>query len=73
MSDDTVPCIRKVPEYEIRDGLVYFSTDDWAGCMPLRIFRLAMARAAKVLADYDARSADVVEMQGRQRSHAARS
>jgi hypothetical protein len=70
MSDDTVPCIRKVPDYEIRDGLVYFSTDDWAGCMPLRIFRLAMARAAKVLAEHDAGSAEVMPFR-RRRGHAA--
>jgi hypothetical protein len=65
------PCIRGLINYEIRDEIMYFSAGDWHGCTPLRLFRQDMARAAKVIAEHDARKAEVVEFKGR--DHAASS
>lgn len=61
----------EVPEYAVREGIVYISTaDGWTCAFPLRKFRLGMARAAKAIAEYEARNAEVVPIKG---GHAARS
>ena len=69
MSEDTVPCLSKVPDYEIRDGIMYITSGEWTCCMPLRIFKLGLARSQKVVAEYEARKAEVVIIGG----HAASS
>lgn len=67
----TVPFLEKVPNYEVREGNMHIWSDDWAVCMSLRTFRLGMARAAKAIATYEAKKADVVPIKRRGRGHAA--
>jgi hypothetical protein len=67
MSGGAVPCISRVPNYEVREGIMYISADDWAICMPLRIFKLGCAKADRVIARYEATVAEVVPIKGRQR------
>lgn len=58
--------IDEVPEYEIRDNIMYIQlADGRAIAFPLRSFRLGMARAAKALATYDSRKAEVLPMRKR--------
>jgi hypothetical protein len=68
----TKPFLDEVPTYEIRDGTVYMVAGDWELAMPLRKFRLGMARAAKALAAYDA-GGEVVPIRRKGRGQAARS
>lgn len=58
--------IEKVPQFEIRDGLVHleFGEEHPPMCMSLRTFRLAMGRATKLLAEHDA-AGHVVPMRKR--------
>lgn len=51
----TQPFLDEIPTYEIRDGNMHIIADGFALTMPLRKFRLGMARAAKALAEYDQR------------------
>jgi hypothetical protein len=62
MSDDTVPCIGKVPDYEIRDGIMYITSGDWSCCMPLRVFKLGRAKSDRVIAEYEGRRAEVARI-----------
>jgi hypothetical protein len=64
----TKPFLDEIPNYEIRDGTVYMVAGDWELAMPLRKFRLSMARAAKAIAAYDARG-EVVPMQRKRHRH----
>lgn len=52
--------VDRVPEYAITDGVVCCDVGEIAIHIPLRIFRMGMARADKALAEYDARLAKVV-------------
>jgi hypothetical protein len=70
MSEETTPCVRKVPDIEVEERIVYFAAGEWGGCMPLRIFRQFMARAERVIAEHDAKCAEVVPFKKR-RGHAA--
>lgn len=63
----TKPFLDEIPTYEVRDGTVYMAAGDWELAMPLRKFRLAMARAAKALAEYDAKG-EVVPMRRKRRA-----
>ena len=58
--------IERVPQFEIRDGLVHieFGGDQQPICMPIRTFRMAVARATKLLAEHDA-AGHVVPMRKR--------
>jgi hypothetical protein len=56
--------IERVPEFDIRDEVVCTDFGDWSHHMPLRVFRMALARAAKVLREHDA-SGRVVPFKGR--------
>lgn len=49
----TVPYLAKPPSFEIRDGNIFLTSDEFTLVMPLRAFRMAMARATDVLRDYD--------------------
>lgn len=65
----------EIPEFEIRDGIVKWT---WgcgkAKCMPLPAFRIVTARQNKLLADHDARSAEVISIRRNKRAaHAASS
>lgn len=52
-----------MPAYEVRDGIMYVTADDgWTFAMPVRKFRLAMARAERALATYEAKKAEVVPL-----------
>lgn len=51
-----VPFVDRVPDYEIREGIMHISDGDWSCCMSLRTFRLGMAKAQRTLDEYDARS-----------------
>jgi len=61
--------VDKVPDYEIREGNMHITTGDWSCCMSLRTFRLAMARAQKAIAAYEAERA-IIPIKGK-RGHAA--
>lgn len=69
MPSEVVPCIGRVPDYTIKEGIMYISAGEWSCCMPLRIFRMGCARADRVIAEYEAKSAEVIPMQ--KRGHAA--
>ena len=60
-----VPYIDKVPSFEIRDGTMFITADDWAMCTSLRLYRLGMAKSARVIAEYEARKAEVVPFKRR--------
>lgn len=68
MSGEVVPCVTKVPDYEIRDGNMFISAGEWSMCMPLRTFELGMAKASVAIAKYRAERGEVVEMPLRGRS-----
>lgn len=46
--------VDRVPEYEVRDGVVCVDLGDWSMHVPLRVFRLGMTRAMKALREHDA-------------------
>ena len=56
---DFRPFIDRAPEYEIRDDIVCVDYGSWSVYMPLRVFRLAQARALKTVRDHDAAGAVV--------------
>lgn len=59
--------IDRVPEFTIRDQVVYIALDDdQALAVPLRVFRMAQARALKTVRDYDA-SGEVVPFSPKRR------
>ena len=58
------PFIERVPEYEIRDGNMCVDFGGWSVHMPLRVFRIAQARAGKVVRDHDA-AGKIVPFKGR--------
>lgn len=60
---DLCPYVERAPEYEIRDGVVCCDFGGWSIHMPMRVFRIAHARAAKAVKDYDA-SGEVVPFRG---------
>jgi hypothetical protein len=62
----TKPFLDEIPNYEVREGCVFITADGFELTMPLRKFRLGMARAAKVLAEYDQRG-EVVPIKRRRR------
>lgn len=66
--------IDKVPDYEIRDGIIHITAGDFAMCMSLRCFEQGMARAMRVIAEYRA-SGEVVPLKRPRRrpDHAATS
>ena len=68
MHDLFVP---EVPNFEITDEIVRFWWPGHSGFAHLRTARLAHARLGKVIAEYEAKRAEVVPM--RKRGHAARS
>lgn len=63
--DEVAPCIRKVPDYEVRDGIMFVSAGDWSCCMPLRIFKLGAVKAAEAIARYEAERGEVVPLRQR--------
>jgi hypothetical protein len=59
--------IDRAPEFEIRDQVVHISDlDGHAVAMPLRVFRLAQARAMKAVREHDA-SGEVVPFNPKRR------
>jgi hypothetical protein len=42
-----------VPEFVIRDQVVHITLDDQAVAIPLRVFRIGMARAMKAVREHD--------------------
>lgn len=62
--------VDEILSFEVRDSSVYVSADGLEFVTPLRKFRLGLARAAKALADYDAKG-EVVPLKRRRRNHAA--
>ena len=64
MPRDVRPYIDRVPEYDIRDGVVCVSFGDWSLYMPLRVFRAGTSRANAMLRTYD-KAGDVVPLRGR--------
>lgn len=60
--------VEDIPTFEINDRFVKWT---WGGgkskCMPLPQFRLCTARQVELLAEYDAREAEVVPIRGRKR------
>lgn len=64
--------VDKVPDYEIRDGNMHITADDWHIAMPLRLFRMGMARATRIIAEHESRKAEVLPLKSR-RGHAASS
>lgn len=66
------PFVRKVPDYEISDGIIHIIVDGQClCCMCLATFERGSAKAARVIAAYRAKSAEVVPLP--KRSHAATS
>jgi hypothetical protein len=61
---DFHPFVERAPEYDVRDEVVCIDFGHWQVHMPLRVFRIAQARAAKVVRDHDA-SGDVVPFKGK--------
>ena len=62
--------IADIFEFSIEDSVVHIWTADWEIFAPLPKFRRSMARAAKALADYDGRKADVVPLRrGKRAEH----
>jgi len=70
-NQSVVPFVDKVPDYEIRDGNMHITADEFCMCMSLRCFEQGMAKAARVIAVYRA-SGEIVPMR-RKRGHAATS
>lgn len=67
---DTVPFVGRCPDYEIIEGNMHISMGSWGVCMPLRVFKQGMARAQRVIAEYEAKRAEVVPMpKGSRRKH----
>lgn len=61
--------ISEVPEYWIDERVVYIQVDGWLMAMPLAKFRRGHAKSGRVLAEYDARSAEVVPMRRKKGEH----
>jgi hypothetical protein len=57
------PFVERAPEYEIRDGVMCVDYGGWSVHMPLRVFRVAQARAMKTVRDHD-QSGKVVPFKG---------
>lgn len=62
----TRPFLDEIPTYAISDGIMFITAGEFKLAMPLRKFRLGMARAAKVIAEHDARGV-VVSLAKRRR------
>ena len=58
----------EVPSYEVREGIMYVTAGEFALAMPLRKFRLGMAKAERAIAEYDSRRAEVVPMRRKGRA-----
>jgi hypothetical protein len=58
----TRPFLDEVPHYSIVDGVMHITSGDFQLAMPLRKFRLAHARAARVMAEHDAKKGNVVPL-----------
>lgn len=58
------PYIDRAPEFDIRDGVVCADFGDWSLHMPMRVFRVTHARAAKTIREHDT-SGEVVPLKGR--------
>ena len=61
---DFRPFIERAPEYEIRDGVMCVDFGSWSVYMPLRVFRVAQARALKAIREHDA-AGKVLPVKGR--------
>lgn len=55
----TLPFVGEVPNYEIVDGNMHITVGEWGMCMSLRTFRAGMEKAALVIAEHEARKAEV--------------
>ena len=63
------PLIDSVPDYDIKEGVVKILVSGEVFCyFPLPTFRRTIARCNRVLAEYDARQAEVVPIR-RERGH----
>ena len=58
------PFVDRAPEYDIADEVMCIDFGGWSVHMPLRVFRIAQARAAKAVREHDA-SGQVVPFKGR--------
>jgi hypothetical protein len=56
--------VGRVPEFEIKDGVMCIDYGDWSVHMPLRIFKLAQVRANGVVREHTDRAAEIVPMRG---------
>ena len=61
----TRPFLDEVPHYSIVDGVMHITSGDFQLAMPLRKFKQGMARAQRIIAEYEAKSAEVVPMRKR--------
>lgn len=67
------PYIRHPVAYSIEDGMVTWTySDGHCECATIRTFRIMEMRAHKLLADYDAKLAEIIPLKKR-RGHAAAS
>lgn len=56
-----VPFVDAVPEYRIKDSIMYIDFGEFGTfAMPLAAFRKGHARSARVMAEHDARRAEIV-------------
>lgn len=65
--------IGEVPEFSVADEVLCIRAGELVAYMPLPVARRAVGRAQRVMAEYEAKRAEVVPIRKRRRDHAARS
>lgn len=55
------PFVVEVPAYRIEDGVIFITAGEFCMCMALRTFEAGHAISGKLIAEYRARRAEVVE------------
>lgn len=64
--------IGEAPDFSVADEVLCIRAGDVVAYMPIPVARRAVSRAQRVMAEYEAKRAEVVQLKGKRRAHAAK-